>query len=118
MMDCKERLLEVLDECGEAAVFYHDMNITAANERFARLFGKTAEECEGLSILDICHNDSTERIKDNIHRRKLGDHNVPMHYEAKFVTPDNPELSLVLTVLKLKKARDGILVIVREKAGQ
>ena len=117
-MDCKEKMLEALNECGEAAVFYRGTNITAANEKFARIFHKTVEECEGMSILNICHNDSTERIKDNIHRRKIGDHTVPMHYEAKFVSPDNPELVLVLTVLRLKNVKDAFLVIVREKAGE
>lgn len=117
-MDCKEKMLEVLNGCGEAAVFYRDTNIIAANENFAGIFDRTVEECEGLSILEICHNDSTERIKDNIHRRKIGDHTVPMHYDAKFVSPDNPELHLALTVLRLKNVKDAFLVIVREKQDQ
>jgi len=114
-MDCMKNMLEVLDECGEAAVFYHGVEIIAANRRFAEMFGLPAEECEGLSILEICHNESTEMIKDNIHRREHGDPDVPIHYEAKFRTPDDPEVDLVLTVLKLKNIKEGILVLVSKK---
>jgi len=114
-MDCEKEMLEVLNQCGEAAVFYSGLNIVRANENFAGIFGKTADQCEGISILDLCHNESTERIRDNIQRRKSGDHNVPIHYQAKFVTPDNPEQILSLTVLKLRKLKN-ILVIVRKKA--
>lgn len=115
VMDCKEKMLEVLDECGEAAVFYHGTSITAANSRFAEIFEVEAEECEGLSILEICHNDSTEMIKDNIHRREHGDINLPISYDAKFRTPSDPEITLSLVILKLKNIEDGFLVIVRKK---
>ncbi|MBD3178722.1 MAG: hypothetical protein GF417_03470 [Candidatus Latescibacteria bacterium] len=67
-----------------------------------------------MSILSICPNASTEKIRDFIHRRKTGDPNVPVHYQAKFVTPSDPEVKLSLTVLKLRGAKKAILVIVRK----
>ncbi|MBD3178719.1 MAG: hypothetical protein GF417_03455 [Candidatus Latescibacteria bacterium] len=113
-MDCRKRMLEALNECGEAALFYSGMNILEVNELFAEMFEKTVAECSGMSILSICHNESTEKIRDFIHRRKTGDPNVPIHYQAKFVTPSDPEVTLSLTVLKLRDVKKAVLVIVRK----
>jgi PAS domain S-box-containing protein len=111
-MDCGKRLLDVLQDCGEATILYRGKKILKANENFAALFGRTVEECEGLPILELCHNESIEMIQDYIRRRALGDRTLPSSYEAEFRTPSNPKVTMNVTVLKVKSV-EGALVIIR-----
>ena len=113
-MDCAQKLLDAFQACGEAAVMYRGQNILMANENFAALFERSAEECNGLSIIDICHNESIEMIQDYIRRRALGDHDLPSMYEAAFRTPSEPKVIMHLTVVKLKAA-EGALLLFRKK---
>ena len=113
-MDCKQNLLEAFQACGEAAILYRGQNILMANENFASLFERTVDECAGLPILEICHNESIEMIQDYIRRRAHGDHDLPSSYEAAFRTPGDPKVTMHLTVVKLRNV-DGALVIFHKK---
>lgn len=112
-MSNMKRLLDVLDDCEEAAAFYKGRNLLLVNERFADIFGRSVDECEGLPIMEICHNDSIEMIGDYIHRRAANDPTVPSVYEAAFRTPDNPKLMLMVNVLEIKKTDGAVLVLLR-----
>lgn len=113
-MDCMQTLLDALAECGEAATIYRGDRIVSANEPFAALFERTVEECEGLEIVELCHNDSIEMIRDFMHRRALGDPDVPCSYGASFQTKGGKKIALTLTAVKLARMHDAVLVIVRE----
>ena len=114
-MDNREKLIEILGEFGEAAAFYKGQKILMANDRFAELLELTREECSGLAINEIVHNDSIEMIQDFIRRRAKEDTGVPTLYTANFKTPSNPKMELRLFVLKLKVSEGGVLVILRKK---
>ena len=113
-MGCMEKLLEALEDCGEAALFYKGTSILKANRRFAEMFGRSEEECGGLEILEICHNESIEMIRDFMHRRAVGDPGLPSTYEAFFRTPDRPKVSMHLNVIRIKGAEGALLVLVNE----
>ena len=113
-MGCMDKLLEAAGECGEAAVVYRGHRIVAANGPFAALFERTVEECAGLEIVELCHNESIERIRDFLHRRAHGDPDVPCSYSAAFRTASRPKMMLTLTVIKLAKMHDAVLIFVRE----
>ncbi|HUV36911.1 MAG TPA: PAS domain-containing protein [Patescibacteria group bacterium] len=113
-MDCRQNLLDAFQACGEAAVLYRGQNILMANENFASLFGRTVDECAGLPILEICHNESIEMIQDYIRRRALGNHDLPSSYEATFRTPSEPKTIMHLTVVKLRNV-EGALVLFNKK---
>ncbi|UCF06256.1 MAG: response regulator [bacterium] len=110
-----KRLLEALEACGKIAAFYKGQNILMANNLFADLFERDIEECRGLSILEICHEESIDMIRDYIHRREFGDHNVPSTYVASFTTPRNIRLDLVITVVKTRNTDGALLGIFQEK---
>jgi hypothetical protein len=112
-MDCGEKLLEAFQACGEAAILYKGKKIQRANGNFASLFERTVDECAGLPILEICHNESIEMIQDYIRRRALGDRDTPSFYEAAFRTPSDPRVMMSVTVLKLKEL-EGAVVMVRK----
>lgn len=113
-MDCMVKLLAALAECGEAAMVYRGHRIVWANGPFAALFERTVDECEGLEIVELCHNESIEMIRDFMHRRALGDQDVPCTYSAAFRTASKQRMMLTLTVVKLAKMHDSVLVIVHE----
>ena len=110
-----EKLLEKLEECGEVAFFYKGQNILLANKLFADLFERDIEECKGLTIIEICHEESIDMIRDFIRRRKHGDHDVPITYEAVFRTPKNPKKAMMITVIKTKNTEGALLGILQEK---
>jgi CheY-like chemotaxis protein len=110
-----ERLLEALEACGKIAAFYKGQNILMANSLFADLFGRDIEECRGLSILEICHEESLDMIRDYVRRREYGDHGVPTTFAASFVTPHTIRLDLVITVISTKNTRGALLGIFQEK---
>ncbi len=112
-MDNMKRLLDVLDDCEEAAGFYKGKKLLIVNKRFADIFGLSVDECAGLPIVEICHNDSIEMIGDFIHRRAANDPSVPSLYEAAFRTPDDPKHMLTVNVLKIKKTDGAVLVLLR-----
>jgi len=113
-MGCMEKLLEALDDCGEAALFYKGTSILMANGRFAEMFGRSEEECSGMEILEICHNESIEMIRDFMHRRAVGDPGLPSAYEAFFRTPERPRVSMRLNVIRISGADGALLVLVNE----
>lgn len=113
-MDCKQNLLNAFQACGEAAILYRGQNIVMANENFAALFERTVDECAGLAILEICHNESIEMIQDYIRRRALGDHDLPSMYEASFRTPSESKITMHLTVVKLRSIEE-VLVLFNKK---
>jgi len=113
-MDCMKKLLDALAECGEAAMVYRGHRVVWANGPFAALFERSIEECEGLEIVELCSNESIEMIRDFMHRRALGDPDVPCTYSAVFRTASRPKMMLTLTVIKLAKMHDAVLVMVRE----
>jgi hypothetical protein len=112
-MDKRDQLVEILGEFGEAAAFYKGQKILMANDLFAELFERKREECAGLPINEIVHNESIEMIQDFIRRRAKEDTGVPTLYKAAFKTPSNPKIELKLFVLKLKLS-EGVLVILRK----
>lgn len=110
-----ERLLKSLEECGKIAAFYKGQNILMANSLFADLFDRDIEECRGLSIMEICHEESLDMIRDYIRRREYGDLGVPTTYAASFVTPGNIRLDLMVTVIKTQNTGGALLGIFQEK---
>ena len=113
-MTCMENLLNALADCGEAAVFYKGKNIVLANRLFADLFEKDPDECKDLPIVEICHEDSIEMIRDFIRRRKHGDHDIPTTYTASFRTAHNPKLNLRITVIRTENTEGAYLAIFQE----
>lgn len=113
-MDCRTSLLDALQEVGEPAAFYKGQDIIMANELFAGIFKRTVDECVDLPINDICHESSIDMIQDFIKRRHIGDPNLPTTYSAKFVTVENDELNLTLTVIVTNNTGGAILVIVKK----
>jgi PAS domain-containing protein len=114
VMDSRRKLLDALEECGEAAAFYVGADFLMANGRCAAIFGRPVDEFEGLPILEICHNDSLDMIRDFIRRRAHDDPDVPTSYEAAFRTADRPKVTLRVNVFKMRSV-EGALVIFREK---
>lgn len=110
-----ERMLGSLEECGKIAVFYKGQSILLANNLFADLFDRDIEECRGLSIFEICHEESLDMIRDYIRRREYGDHGVPTTYAASFVTPQNIRLDLMVTIIKTQNTGGALLGIFQEK---
>jgi hypothetical protein len=53
-------------------------------------------------------------IRDFMHRRALGDPDVPCMYSAAFRTAGGMKIMLSLTVIKLTRMHDAVLVIVHE----
>lgn len=106
-----EKLLEAMDDCGEAAIFYKGKKVMLANRRFAELLEIEQEKCEGLPIIDLLHEESIEMIQDFIRRRVHGDIDVPAAYTAYFRTKSESKLPLQLTVVKTS-ATDGALLVV------
>ena len=76
-MECMDKLLEGLAECGEAAAFYRGTEIVKANSLFADLFERDVKDFAGLPVVDICHIESIELIQDFIRRRAHGDPDLP-----------------------------------------
>jgi PAS domain-containing protein len=109
-----ERLLDALEACGKTAVFYKGQSILMANNLFADLFERDIEECRGLSIMEICHEESLDLIRDYIHRREFGDQNVPTTYAASFRTPKDIRLDMKVTVIKTKNTEGALLGIFQE----
>jgi PAS domain-containing protein len=114
-MDARDKLLEALGELGEAAAFYKGQYIQKVNNRFAELVERSREECEGLPINDLVHNESIEMIQDFIRQRAQEVRGVPTTYRAFFKTPSTPKVEMQLYVLKLKKSASEVLVILRKK---
>ena len=110
-MTCMEKLLDALADCGEAAAFYKEQHIVHANRLFADLFEKDPEECQGLSIVEICHEESIEMIRDFMRRRAHGDVDVPTTYSASFRTAHDPKLDLRVTVIRTKNTEGAYLAI-------
>ncbi|HSG28908.1 MAG TPA: PAS domain-containing protein [Candidatus Krumholzibacterium sp.] len=111
---CMENLLSAFEQCGEAAAFYMGDRILMANGLFAELFGLTREECEDLPIMDICHEESIDRISDFIRRRAYGDHSIPTTYTSSFLAADKSKMKLQVTVLKTKHTEGAFLAIVEK----
>jgi hypothetical protein len=110
-----EKLLEAMDDCGEAAIFYKGKKILFANRRFADIFEMEQDQCRDLPIINILHEGSIEMIQDFIRRRAHGDTEVPAVYTAEFRTKSEPRLPLRLTVVKTG-ATDGAVLVVIKKA--
>jgi PAS domain-containing protein len=113
-MTCMENLLDALADCGEAAAFYKGHDLLLVNKLFAELFERDREEYRGLPIMEICHEDSVEMIRDFINRRAYGDHDVPTTYPAFFRTASNTKLALRITVIRTKHTKGAMLAIVQE----
>ena len=113
-MDSKEKLLEALSDCGEAALFYKGKKILMANSIFSELFEIDQEECKGLPIISILHDESIEMVTDFIRRRVHGDPTLPAMYTVDFRTKSDSKVPLQLTVVKTSKTDGAILVIVQK----
>lgn len=113
-MTCMENLLDALADCGEAAIFYKGKNIVLANRLFADLFERDPGKCKGLQIMEICHEDSIEMIRDFTRRRDHGDHDIPTTYTASFRTAHNPKFNLRITVIRTENTEGAYLAIFQE----
>lgn len=113
-MDDLKRLLEALAGCGEAAAIYKEQSFIDVNDLFAEIFERERGELEGLPILDVCHNDSIDMIRDFMHRRTIENHGVPTNYTSAFVTGKQEKIMLNVIAIKLKHADDNVLLIVRK----
>ena len=110
-MTCMENLLDALADCGEAAIFYKEQNIVLANRLFAALFEMAPDECKGLPIVEICHEESIEMVRDFMRRRAHGDHDIPTTYTASFRTAHDPKLNLRITVIRTENTEGAFLAI-------
>jgi hypothetical protein len=116
MQQCVDMLLQGLEEFEEPAAYYKGNRIVQANQKFADLFERDIAEFNDLPIIDICHNESIEMIRDFIRRRAHNDVDVPMHYEAAFRTTNRPRVMMTVDVLKLHNTEGAVLAILHEKA--
>jgi hypothetical protein len=108
-------LLQGLEEFDEPAAFYRGNKIVQANQKFADLFERDIAEFNDLPIIDICHNESIEMVRDFIRRRAHQDTDVPKHYEAAFRTARRPRVMMTVDVLKLQNTEGAVLAILHEK---
>lgn len=113
-MENLRNLLDAFAKCGEAAAMYRGQNFVMVNDLFAEIFEREPEVFEELPILDVCHNESIEMIRDFMHRRTVENHGVPTAYTCSFITPDQKKIVLNVIAIKLRKANDAVLVIVRK----
>ena len=113
-MDNAKRLIEAFAGCGEAAAMYKGESFILVNDLFAQVFEREPAEFEGLPILDVCHNDSIDMIRDFIHRRAIENHGVPTSYTCAFITSKQKKIKLNVIAVKLNKADDSVLLIVKE----
>lgn len=116
MQQCVDMLLQGLEEFEEPAAYYKGNRIVQANQKFADLFERDIAEFNDLPIIDICHNESMEMIRDFIRRRAHQDVDVPQHYEAAFRTSSRPKVMMTVDVLKLHNTEGAVLAILHEKA--
>jgi PAS domain-containing protein len=114
VMDKLKMLLEAFAGCGEAAAVYKGQSFNHANDLFAGIFERDQAEFEGLPILDVCHEESIEMIRDFMHRRTIEDHGVPINYSSTFITSKREKIELNVIAIKLKQADDNVLLIVRK----
>jgi PAS domain-containing protein len=114
MIDNLKMLLAAFAECGEAAAIYKGQCFVGVNDLFARIFERKSAEFEGLPILDVCHNDSIDMIRDFMHRRVYENHGVPNNYTCAFVTGKQDKIMLNVIAIRLKQADDNVLLIVRK----
>ena len=112
-MEKQWKLLDALQECGEAAAIYKGQIFLAVNRNLADLLEKDPEEMEGTSINSICHEGSIEMIQDFIHRRIHQDRDVPTSYECAFTTPSNPKIVMKVIAVPLKSCDEAVLVILK-----
>ena len=113
-MERLRKLISAFNELGEAASVYKNQKFIVVNDLFAEIFEREIETLEGLPLLEICHNESIEMIRDFMQRRTVEDHGVPMNYNCTFITPNQPKLILNVIAIRLRDADDGVLVIVRK----
>jgi PAS domain-containing protein len=113
-MDKLKKLIDAFNELGEAASVYKNQQFTVVNDLFAEIFEREVDAFEGLPIIEVCHNESIEMIRDFMHRRAVENHGVPMNYKCTFRTPNQPKLMLDVIAIRLRDADDGVLIIVRK----
>ena len=113
VMNSLIQLLEAFAGCGEAAAVYKGQSFNHANNLFAEIFEREQAEFEGLPILDVCHEESIEMIRDFMHRRAIEDHGVPINYSSTFITSKREKIELNVIAIKLKQADENVLLIVR-----
>jgi PAS domain S-box-containing protein len=113
-MENLKKLVDAFDECGEAAAIYRGQNFLMVNDLFATIFGREPETFRDLPILEVCHNESIEMIRDFMHRRAIEDHGVPTNYISAFITADRTKITLNVIAIKLRKAGESVLIIVRK----
>lgn len=112
-MEKQRKLLDALQECGEAAAIYKGQNFLAVNGNLAGLFETNPEDLAGKSINTICHEESIEMMQDFIHRRIHHDRDVPTSYECAFTTPSNPKVVIKVIAVPLKNCDGAVLVILK-----
>ena len=115
MQQCVDMLLQGLEEFDEPAAYYKGNRIVQTNQKFADLFERDIAEFNNLPIIDICHNESIEMIRDFIRRHAHHDVDVPTHYEAAFRTKTRPKVMMTVDVLKLHNTEGAVLTILHEK---
>jgi len=113
-MDDLKRLLEAFAGCGEAAAIYKGQIFLHVNDLFAQIFEREPVDFEGLPILDVCHNESIDMIRDFMHRRAIENHGVPTNYTCAFITGKQEKIMLNVIAIRLKQADDNVLLIVRK----
>lgn len=113
-MERLKKLIDAFNDLNEAAAVYKNQKFTVVNDLFAEIFEREVDALEGLPLLEICHNESIEMIRDFMHRRTVENHGVPMNYKCAFVSPSQPRLMLNVIAIRLMDAEDGVLVIVRK----
>ena len=109
-----KKLIDAFNDLGEAAAVYKNQEFITVNDLFAGIFEREVEVFDGLPLLEICHNESIEMIRDFMQRRTVENHGVPMNYKCAFRTPNQPKIMLNVIAIKLKSAAHGVLVIVRK----
>ena len=112
-----EKLLDALDDCGEAALFYKGKNVLIANKLFSEIFEIEQDKCKGQPIMGILHEESIEMVTDFIRRMSHGDPTHPAAYTADFRTKSDSRVPLQLTVVKTSKTDGALLVIIQKVQG-
>ena len=108
-LDYMEKHYKELVEKAGIAILTDDEkgNIRYFNKRFYNLFGYTADEMKGKTILSIVHPDSIEKVM-TYHLQRVKGRNVPSKYEFKGIRKDGTPMYLEVDVVELAEG-DNII---------
>ncbi len=100
LKESEQKYRMVFENSGTALViFKENTSISLANTEFERLSGFSLNELEkGKSVLDFVHPDDLEKIKENLHKRRIPGQTLPPQYEFRFVDKNGIIKNVLLTI--------------------